>query len=239
MLTAGIDLAAQPSRTGAVVVDWAAHPPAIVDATVKVTDEQILALCSKVAARQGRVGIDCPLGWPRPFVAYLAAHAANQPLPVTGTDTQALRMRTTDLAVQRRLGRAPLSVSTNMLGVTALRAARILSALRDVGMPVDRAGAGLVCEVYPAASRVAWGLPAKVRDLDGLLQQLPLAVPPAHQAQLASEHVFDALIAALTARAVAQGATDQIPTEDQDLAAEEGWIHLPSRGGALTGLAGR
>ncbi len=106
-------------------------------------------------------------------------------------------------------------------------------------MPVDRAGAGLVCEVYPAASRVAWGLPAKVRDLDGLLQQLPLAVPPAHQAQLASEHVFDALIAALTARAVAQCATDQIPTEDQDLAAEEGWIHLPSRGGALTGLAGR
>ena len=31
-------------------------------------------------------------------------------------------------------------------------------------MPVDRAGRGTVCEVYPAASRSAWGL-TRVRDL--------------------------------------------------------------------------
>jgi len=217
VLTAGVDLAAQPSRTGAVVVDWSAQPPAVVDATVAVTDEQIFALCSHVAARHGRVGIDCPLGWPRSFVAYLAAHAAGQPLPVTGPGTQALRMRTTDLAVHTRLGLTPLSVSMNMLGVTALRAARILAALHERGLAVDRAGGGLVCEVYPAASRIAWGLPGKVRDLDGLLHRLPLAVTPAHRAQLASEHVFDALIAALTARAVAHGATDPIPAEHRTL----------------------
>jgi hypothetical protein len=40
-----------------------------------------------------------------------------------------------------------------MLGVTALRAVRLLAELRERDMPVDRAGRGTVCEVYPAASR--------------------------------------------------------------------------------------
>ncbi len=163
MLTAGIDLAAQPAKTGAVLVDWSSEPPTVVRAWRKVTDEQILALCEEVARQQGRVGIDCPLGWPRPFVAFITAHAANRPLPTTELGTHSLRLRATDIAVmQRRLGRPPLSVSTNMLGVTALRAARLLAELRERGMPVDRAGRagragrGTVCEVYPAASRAGF-----------------------------------------------------------------------------------
>jgi predicted nuclease with RNAse H fold len=239
MLTAGVDLAAQPNKTGAVVVDWSAEPPAVVHAATKVTDEQVLALCREVAVQQGRVGIDCPLGWPRAFLAFIAAHAADVPLPIMGSDTRSLRLRTTDIALHERLGLNPLSVSTNMLGVTALRAARLLAALRECGMPVDRAGRGMVCEVYPAASRVAWGLPTKARDLTGLLTQLSLTVPPAERAQLENEHAFDALIAALTARAVALGATDFPAAEHEDLAAEEGWIHVPLFGHRLVGLTAR
>ncbi len=229
MLTAGIDLAAQPAKTGAVLVDWSSKPPTVVRAWRKVTDEQILALCEEVTRQRGRVGIDCPLGWPRPFVNFVGAHAANRQLPTTELDTQSLRLRATDIAVmQRRPGRPPLSVSTNMLGVTALRAARLLAELRERGMPVDRAGRGTVCEVYPAASRSAWGL-TRVRDLTELLSRLPLEVmPPAERAQLDNEHIFDALVAALTARAVAVGATDPPPPGQADLAAEEGWIHVPS-----------
>ncbi len=141
--------------------------------------------------------------------------------------------------MQRRLGRPPLSVSTNMLGVTALRAARLLAKLRECGVPVDRFGRGTVCEVYPAASRSAWGL-TKVRDLTELLNRLPLEVmPPAERAQLDNEHIFDALVAALTARAVAIGATDPPPSGQANLAAEEGWIHVPSPGRALAELAPR
>ncbi|MGI9157257.1 MAG: DUF429 domain-containing protein [Marmoricola sp.] len=107
MLTAGIDLAAQPAKTGAVLVDWSSEPPTVVRAWRKVTDEQILALCEEVP-RRGRVGIDCPLGWPRPFVAFVTAHAANQPLPTTEHDTQSLRLRSTDIAlVQHRRARPP------------------------------------------------------------------------------------------------------------------------------------
>ncbi len=241
MLTAGIDLAAQPAKTGAVLVDWSSEPPTVVRAWRKATDEQILTLCQEVAGQQGRVGIDCPLGWPRPFVDFVGAHAANRPLTTTELGTQSLRLRATDIAVmQRRLGRPPLSVSTNMLGVTALRAARLLAELRERGMPVDQAGRGTVCEVYPAASRSAWGLATRVRDLTELLNRLPLEVaPPAEWAQLNNEHIFDALVAALTARAVAVGATDPAPPGQADLAAEEGWIHVPSPGHELAQLAGR
>ena len=61
-------------------------------------------------------------------------------------------------------------------------------------------------------------------DLTGLLNQLPLEVaPPAERAQLDNEHVFDALVAALTARAVVVvGATDPPSSDQADLAAEEG-----------------
>lgn len=228
MLTAGIDLAAQPANTAAVVVDWSTEPPTVERATRKVTDEQILALCSEVSGQRGRVGIDCALGWPQAFVAFVAAHAANRPLPTMDADTRSLRLRATDVAVHSRLGLTPLSVSTNMLGVAALRAARLLAELRDRGVPVDRAGRGVVCEVYPRASRTAWDL--STRDVDELLGRLPLTVAAAERARLDDEHVFDALVAALTARAVDVGATDSFPDGREDLAAEEGWIHVPACG---------
>ncbi len=239
MLTAGIDLAAQPAKTGAVLVDWSTEPPTVVQASKNVADEEILTLLREVAAQQGRVGIDCPLGWPRAFVAFVAAHAANRSLPTMEPGTQSLRLRATDLAVYRRIGRPPLSVSTNMLGVTALRAARLLAELRDCGMAVDRTGRGTVCEVYPFASRFAWRLPTGVRDLTGLLNRIHLAVAPPERARLDNEHIFDALVAALTARAVAVGATDPPPPEQADLAAEEGWIHVPSSGHEIPQLTHR
>lgn len=78
------------------------------------------------------------------------------------------------------------------------------------------------------------------RDLTELLSRLPLEViPPAERAQLNNEHIFDALVAALTARAVAVGATAPPPPGQADLAAEEGWIHVPSPGHELAQLAGR
>jgi predicted nuclease with RNAse H fold len=230
MLTAGVDLAAQPIKTGAVVVDWSTDPPSIVQARKKITNDEILALCEVVDREHGRVGIDCPLGWPRAFVAFVAAHAQDTLEPPTEPGTESLRLRATDLAVRQRLGLNPLSVSTNMLGVTALRAAGLLAHLRERGLSVDRTDRGTVCEVYPAASRSSSGLAPKERDLDGLLGVLPLAITTTDRRQLADEDVFDALVATVTARAVAVGATEPIPPELMDLAIEEGWIHLPLPG---------
>jgi len=84
-----------------------------------------------------------------------------------------------------------------------------------------RAGARSVRSIPPPV--VPRGGCRQGADLTGLLNQLPLEVaPPAERAQLDNEHVFDALVAALTARAVVVGATDPPSSDQEDLAAEEG-----------------
>ncbi|MGB8383202.1 MAG: DUF429 domain-containing protein [Dermatophilaceae bacterium] len=72
-----------------------------------------------------------------------------------------LAFLTTDAAVRERTGQRPipLSVAADRIGHTAMRCAALLAALASRGMQVDRAGTGLVVEVYPAASLWRWQLP--------------------------------------------------------------------------------
>ena len=96
-----------------------------------------------------------------------------------------------------------------------------------------------MAEVYPAASRHAWRLSPTQRDLAPLIEPLDARVTPALAGALFNEHVFDALVAALTARAVAMGQT-VLPEQDQvQSAQEEGWIHAPNPGHQLSDLRGR
>ncbi|WP_370013408.1 DUF429 domain-containing protein [Nocardiopsis sp. Huas11] len=90
--------------------------------------------------------------------------------------------------------------------------------------------AGTVVEVYPAASRTQWGL-GPGRSMRELLESAPwLECSKEHRrAYDASEHAFDALIAALTARAAALDLTARPEGEEIALAELEGWIHLPER----------
>ncbi|WP_182113846.1 MULTISPECIES: DUF429 domain-containing protein [unclassified Actinotalea] len=239
MLTAGIDLAAQPAKTGAVVVDWSGRAPVVVQAVRGADDADVLAVCAVVAEAGGKVGIDCPLGWPRAFVDYVSAHAAHRLLPDPLPSSAELRLRVTG-HVQVAAGRRPLSVSTDKLGSTPLRAARILAAVAAAHGPsaAERAGRALVAEVYPAASRHAWRLSPTQRDLAPLIEPLDAQVMPALAGALLNEHVFDALVAALTARAVAMGQT-VLPEQDQvQSAEEEGWIHAPTPGHQLSKLRG-
>lgn len=69
-----------------------------------------------------------------------------------------MRFRVTDLTIQGG-GAKPLSVSTNWIGVTALRGARLQHLLRAAGVPVERSGtSGTVLEAYPAAALREWDL---------------------------------------------------------------------------------
>ena len=81
--------------------------------------------------------------------------------------------------------------------------------------PVDRAGGGAVVEVYPAASLKQWGLPARSYKGRGNAPALGLLVDALLKAASCldlgecagacrkSDDAFDALVAALTARAAA------------------------------------
>lgn len=237
MLTAGIDLASQPAKTGAVVIDWSGPAPIVVQAMRGADDADVAAMCAAIASAGGKVGIDCPLGWPVAFVQYVTAHAARLPLPYPLPTSAELRLRVTD-HVQVAAGRRPLSVSTDKLGSTALRAARILAGVAAAHGPsaADRTGGGLIAEVYPAASRNAWRLSPNQRDLEPLTEPLGLRMTPELTGVLSNEHIFDALVAALTARAAALGQT-VAPEQHQIPAARvEGWIHAPVPGHQITDL---
>ena len=237
MLTAGIDLASQPAKTGAVVIDWSGPVPIVVQAIRGADDADVAAMCAVIASAGGKVGIDCPLGWPVAFVQYVTAHAARRPLPYPLPTSAELRLRVTD-HMQVAAGRRPLSVSTDKLGSTALRAARILAAVAAAHGPAaaDRTGGGLVAEVYPAASRHAWRLSMTQRDLEPLTEPLGLRLAPEVARALCNEHVFDALVAALTARAAALGQTVSPELHQIPAAQVEGWIHAPVPGHQITDL---
>ena len=113
-----------------------------------------------------------------------------------------------------------------------MRCAGLLAKLASRGQPVDRGEAGAVVEVYPAASLKCWGLayrgykqPRNTQALRALMDDLQAAArwldPGHHQGLCRSSHdAIDAVVAALTARAAAQGqATRPMTRRKQRLAA--------------------
>ena len=138
--------------------------------------------------------------------------------------------------------RRPLSVSTDLIAVVAMRCAYLLDRLAAMGEPVDRAGAGKVIEAYPAPALTSWGLSATgyksklgAARLPELLSQIEdalggLELPVQYRQAAESDHnCFDALVASLVARAAALRLTRPPETgEEADRAAREGWLHLPT-----------
>lgn len=238
MRTAGIDLATTNKRTAVCVVDWCESVVAV-EFRADTTDEGVIEVCGDVTV--DKVGIDCPFGWPAPFVAATSAHALGQAWPGRGHPDPAafrrtLSLRLTDLRVQEKVpGAAPLAVAADRIGRTAMRCALLLDALG----PVDRSGrSGRVAEVYPAASLRSWqlhllkskGPEVIIGQLEKLLPMLRFR-PEARARCVKNDHAFDALVCALTARAVATGRT-RLPVTHEEVrrAAVEGWIHVPTVG---------
>jgi predicted nuclease with RNAse H fold len=218
---AGIDLAAQKETTAACVV----HDGVVTFAGRGLSDDDLEALVQGCV----KVGIDAPFGWPRRFVDAIVAHRDGAGWPEA--EARELRLRHTDRFVHAELGVTALSVSTDRIGIVAFRCAGLLARFRES----DRSGAGLLCEVYPAAALRRWyGESAKGyrRDAEkraSLLRRLTVdhGIAIGDESRFCDDHVFDAFVCALVARAVLDGKT--IPPDDPDLAAEEGWIHLPRR----------
>lgn len=246
--TVGVDLSAEPARTAICVVTWTRGTAHVERLIRPAEDADVLDAC----AGADRVGIDCPFGWPEPFVSAVSAHVAGRPWPgrhrIAQHYRRQLRYRATDYYVHDVTGRWPLSVSTDRIGVAAMRCAILLDTLTERGTPVDRAGSGQVVEVYPAAALHQWQILRSGYKHDGevldamvsdLLAQLPsLRFPEGDQPFRRSDHDFDALVCALVARAAQRGATAPPHTIDERRrAASEGWIHLPKDGrGSLAEL---
>lgn len=238
--TAGIDLSASDKTSAICTIRWKGYEGVAEIDDAHGTDERIL----EVILANERTGIDAPFGWPAPFVAAVAAHAKSRRWAGRGQSPEefrrTLRLRRTDRVVSET-GITPLSVSTEKIGVTAMRCALLLDAAVHAGATIDRSGrTGKVCEVYPAAALHRWGIDrrgykqADNRDarraiLKKLRRRFPGLTVDGTQA-VATDHALDALISGLVARAVLDKATDQAgSTADAELARVEGWIHLPRK----------
>jgi predicted nuclease with RNAse H fold len=238
VLTLGIDRSANPIKTGACEIDWAAGTVNFLD---RPTHDDALV---EAALRADMIGIDVPLGWPDAFIDALVAHRDRAGWPPVASeppaDRVALSYRTTDL-VARAGGAMPLSVSADRIGVAAMRGARIQHLLVQAGVAVDRSGlTGRVIEAYPAAALRTWGLAhskykgtanseacrALAADLAGRCG--PLADAAAACLDGCDDDGLDALVCALIARAAIDGHTTRPGPEDAEVAAREGWIHVPT-----------
>lgn len=251
MRTLGIDLAADASKTAACMVEWRPGEARVAVLRAPCADEHLIELAGDAT----HIGIDSPLGWPDAFVAAIADHSAGRPWPGLGApDPKAYRrtlsFRATDEAIMGPDLR-PLSVSTDKLGVTAMRCVLLLGLLSEAGRSVARDGSGDIVEMYPAGALHRWGLPHKGYKTGGgagavraeILTLIEGAAPWLRMDEgqrarcLASDHILDALVASLATRAAAIGRTDRPPDEMVDQARREGWIHLPAPG-SLSHLVG-
>lgn len=247
MRTIGVDLAAGAPGTALAEIVWADARARVTRLATGIHDADIVA---SVADGDVWLGLDCPLGWPDAFVDFVAAHhadAAPRLGPVDGGAQwrRALVYRHTDHVVRERIGRWPLSVSTDRLGVTALRCAGLLRRLSEAGFGVDRAAEGRLFEVYPGGSLRLWGfdttgyrVDAERRRalLDALSERAPwLDLAGFAPVAIATADAFDAVIAALATRAAALGSFEPPAGEMLDVVRREGWVALPD--GPLEGLA--
>lgn len=236
--TAGIDLSADPRKTGVATLAWSGEDATVVELAVGAHDDD--ALC-EVVRTAATTGIDCPVGWPDAFVDYVVAHRAGGHDLVVPETRRPLTYRATDLHVWQRTGVRPLAVSAERIGAAAMRCAALLAMLTRSGTVVDRAGGGPVLEVYPAASLKIWQLPHRGYKGDSpenratredLVDQLAIAFPwldlaGFDRACRGSDDALDAVLCAVVAGLAHHGRCETVPEDLRDTASREGWIILP------------
>lgn len=222
MLTVGVDLAAAEARTALAEIEWSPEGGRVREVIVGVGDDRIV----EAFGRAEKVGVDCPVGWPQPFVDLVAGNA--RPPADTGPEwRRTLAWRTTDRIVHRTTGILPLSVSADRIAHVAFRCAGILARLED--QPLD--GSATLAEVYPAAALWHWGLPYKQKaaNLSKIVDGLTgLDLGPHEHLMKTNHDATDAVVAALVARAAAIGCGTRPPADLEAVVKSEGWIVMPT-----------
>lgn len=236
MLTAGVDLAAEPKGTALAIIQWKDRIATLVDLQLGVKDESIVEASKLVE----KLGIDCALGWPIEFLEFLNNHAdlSSEVIPDGGMDwRRKVSFRESDRNVRAITGRWPLSVSTDRLGLTAMRCAGLQARIKQSGTKVDRAGYGKIVEIYPGATLRLWGFDtagyrtsreAREELLVSIEYKAPwLNLETYRELMLDSTDAFDAVIASLATRAAALGLYTKPSHQQLEIAQVEGWIALP------------
>jgi predicted nuclease with RNAse H fold len=236
MISAGIDLAAEPRGTALAILEFTNNKANLLYLEQGLDDQ---ALIDKTI-NADKIGIDCAFGWPIEFAKFIAQNQDpknKEPIDGGMDFRRTLSFRETDRVIRELTGRWPLSVSTDRLGLTAMRCAGLLSRYQQAGTEVDRSGSGKLAEVYPGATLRTWAFDTTnyrvnkevraklIKELNQRAPWLELGNP---ELMIESADAFDAVIAALAARATHQGTYHKPTTDQQASALIEGWICLPT-----------
>jgi predicted nuclease with RNAse H fold len=83
VITAGVDLATEPAKTATATITWTAGTGVVTSLHLGADDADIVDTTTGVDV----LGIDCPLGWPDEFVAFLQAHHTGHVLAPADLDS--------------------------------------------------------------------------------------------------------------------------------------------------------
>lgn len=112
-----MDLSSQAAKTAICAITWREDGTACVEPlTLPAVDEAVISACCSSAVK---VGIDCPLGWPEPFISAISVHRDGGRWP--GGKPQEMVYRATDKHVHEQVGRWPLMVAADKIGWVAVR----------------------------------------------------------------------------------------------------------------------
>jgi hypothetical protein len=234
----GIDCATQPAKTGLALgkmqdgvvrisrcrVGSKAEPPAaIVRDWLLGCDEVLLAL-------------DSPLGWPMTLGKSLIGHRAGERL---AAEADSLFRRAADVDIRRRLGKLPLEVGASWLARTSVAALVMLDEIRSatgreipLAWEPHEAQPWRVIEVYPAATRIAHGVPPGGGSIEGLAGVLDCSAVASIAAK--SKDAADACVCCLAAADFLAGRA--VPPTAVARARAEGWIWAPNAPTPLEGV---
>jgi predicted nuclease with RNAse H fold len=237
MISAGIDLAAEPKGTALALLEFTNNKANLLYLEQGLDDQ---ALIDKTI-NADKVGIDCAFGWPIEFAKFIAQNqdpTNKEPIDGGMDFRRTLSFRETDRVIKQLTGRWPLSVSTDRLGLTAMRCAGLLSRYQQAGIEVDRSGYGKLAEVYPGATLRTWSFDTtnyrvnkevRAKLIKELNQRAPWLELTNTELMIESADAFDAVIAALASRAIHQGEYNKPTPDQQARALIEGWICLPNQ----------
>jgi hypothetical protein len=232
----GIDCATDHSKVGIATGGYS-------DGVLTVT---AVALCSKerdaasIAAdwmldcELAIVGIDAPLGWPKPLSDNLISHFAGNSLEA---DAHSMFRRDTDRRVHLQTGKTPLDVGADRIARTAHAALHMLSGLRNrTGKDIPLAWEPEVecpsaIEVYPAATLCMHALPSRnykkpdqVAEREVIIKGLAriIELPEDQSLMRQSADALDAVVCLLAVKDFLDGAAAS--PKEPELAKREGWI---------------
>ena len=225
----GIDCATVPRKTGLALAEFREGAVNILRCATATKREPPAKIATDWLQDYDDVliALDAPLGWPKALGPQLSAHKAGSPIKSLANE---LFRRATDIAIKQRLGKQPLEVGANFIARTAVAALALLDQIRiSTGRPIPLAWAleerdrWRAIEVYPAATRLSYGLPDVGGSLDGLDELLNCtSVLPV---LTNSKDATDAAVCVLAAADFLRGYA--IAPTDKETAYVEGWIWAP------------